>query len=129
MRTIIAAFVLILGVVAVSSAQSTQKIMLRGGEAKHILGSKLILKFLSVVEDSRCPPHKVCVWAGNARVKIQIGKKRDETREFELNTNLKPQTIRYKGYEVKIVRLSPKPGEDAKGVAARHTAVFEVTRL
>lgn len=111
------------------SAQPSQKILLRSNQEKNILGSKLMIKFVSVVEDSRCPPGQVCVWAGNAKVKIQIRKKGSQAREFEVNSTLEPQTIRYKGYQIKLESLSPRPGENVKAIAAKNTAVFLVTKL
>lgn len=112
-----------------ASAQSTQKVILHTGQEKNVIGSKLNVKFISVVEDSRCPVGTNCVWAGNAKVKIHIGKTRGETKEFELNTNLDPKTVVYKGYQIKIVSLSPRPGENVKAMAAKNTAVFEITKI
>ena len=69
------------------------------------------LKFLSVVEDSRCPKGVDCIWEGNARLQLQMSlTKTDNNFEtFELNTDLEPQSYLIEGYEIKILDLVPKP--------------------
>lgn len=129
MRIIILTFILSLGLGGSLLAQGSQQVVLRDGQEKNIIGSKYSVKFVSVLEDSRCPAKAVCVWAGNAKIKIQISKNGGSSEEFELNTNLKPQTIEYKGYQIKIVSLSPRPGENVKAMAAKHSAIFEITRI
>ena len=129
MKKIILTLIFVIGLVGFAAAQSAQKITLRDGQTKNVIGSKYDVKFVSVLEDSRCPAGAVCVWAGNAKVKIQIGKKGDEGQELELNTNLKPQTVEYKGYTIRIISLSPRPGENVKAMAAKHSAIFEITRI
>lgn len=45
----------------------------------------ITVKFLEVVEDSRCPKDVSCIWAGRAIVKVEVdakGKKREETLIF-----------------------------------------------
>jgi hypothetical protein len=67
------------------------------------------------------------VWAGNAKIRIQVSKRGGSTKMLELNSNLAPTTVVYNGYEIKIVSLTPKPGE--KGKAAGMTAVLSVTKV
>ena len=129
MRTIILIFILGLGMAGSLFAQDSQQVVLRDGQEKNIIGTKYTVKFVSVLEDSRCPTGAVCVWAGNVKIKIQIGKKGGAAEGFELNTNLKPQTIEYKGFQIKITSLSPRPGENVKATASKHSAIFEITRI
>lgn len=128
MRKLVFAAIMLCGLSGLAAAQ-TQKIMLRSGQEKNILGSKLMIKFASVVEDSRCPVDKTCVWAGNAKVMIQLRKKGSGAKEFVLNSGIEPRTIQYRGYEIQLANLSPRPGENVKAMAAKNTAVFEVRKL
>jgi hypothetical protein len=91
----------------------------------------LNLKFLSVIEDSRCPIGVDCIWEGNARVQIQIwlDGKTGDSQIFELNTNLELQSVRIQGYEIKIIDLIPKPKVDLKIEPENYTAIFTVTNL
>ncbi|MEP6848440.1 MAG: hypothetical protein ABI999_06265 [Acidobacteriota bacterium] len=123
---ILAALMVFVGLVT-ANAQS-ERVSVRVTQEKPSVLGKFSVKFLSVVDDSRCPISATCVWAGNAKIKIQLSKGRNG-KEFELNTGIQPSTIEYKGYKIKIVRLSPKPGEMTKAMGAKHTAVFEIAKL
>jgi hypothetical protein len=91
----------------------------------------LNLKFLSVVEDSRCPVGVNCIWEGNVRVRLQISliRRNDNSEVFELNTNLEPQSIRIEDYEIKILDLIPTPKVDLKIEPENYTATFTITNL
>jgi hypothetical protein len=92
---------------------------------------ELNLKFLSVVEDSRCPVGVDCIWEGNVRVRLQVSLSRinDNSEAFELNTNLEPQSIRVENYEIKILDLMPSPKVDLKIEPKNYTATFTITNL
>ena len=95
---------------------------------KVIIRDKLTVKFVSLVEDSRCPTDTNCVWAGNAKIKIQVGKGKAAAKTFELNTNLDPQTISFAGYEIKLVNLTPQPASNIIINRNGYTATFAVSK-
>ena len=76
------------------------------------------IKFVEIVEDSRCPREVNCIWAGRAIVKVEVtanGKKAEKTLIFgevrpgeEKNTNL------YSSSEFAIngLTLNPYPTEN-----------------
>lgn len=49
-----------------------------------IASRDVILKFVEVLEDSRCPKDIVCVWAGRAKVKVAISGEHLYLKELEL---------------------------------------------
>lgn len=49
-----------------------------------IASGDVILKFVEVLEDSRCPKDIVCVWAGRAKVKVAISGEHLYLKELEL---------------------------------------------
>jgi len=53
-------------------AQKPGTVTLRPGQQKKAGGGTITIKFVSVVEDSRCPPQSACVWAGNAKIQVLI---------------------------------------------------------
>ena len=63
----------IVGLSAVVLANRPEIVSLRAGQQKRVAKGELIVKFISVEEDSRCPKDAQCVWSGNAKVKVQIG--------------------------------------------------------
>ncbi|HRI03918.1 MAG TPA: hypothetical protein PLL77_09260 [Pyrinomonadaceae bacterium] len=83
-------------------------------EQKVTTTGKITVKFLEVLEDSRCPPHVTCVWAGNAKIKISVKKGRKAAKTFELNSTLDPKTIVFEGYDITFVDLRMIPGEQVK---------------
>ncbi|HZH31569.1 MAG TPA: hypothetical protein VEY11_12470 [Pyrinomonadaceae bacterium] len=74
---------------------------------------KLKIKFVSVAEDSRCPKGVNCIWAGNARVMLQVGKPTGAPVKLELNTNPREATdgagSGYGQYMIKLVEVAPYP--------------------
>jgi hypothetical protein len=43
-----------------------------------------LVKFVKVLEDSRCPKDVTCIWAGRARVQIEVGLEEDDSLIEEL---------------------------------------------
>lgn len=84
------------------------------GEQKTTRTGKIVVKFIEVMDDSRCPPNVNCVWAGNARVKISVKRGKKAAKTLELNSNLQPNLITYEGYDIKFGDLRLRPGEEMK---------------
>lgn len=80
---------------------------LKPGQTKYIPGSKAKIKFVNVMEDSRCPEGTNCIWAGNARLKFRVSEGR-QTKTFDLNTNMGDTDYKFAGYQIRLVKLSPK---------------------
>ena len=82
-----------------------QEFSIRVGQEASIAGTSLHLRFAAVVNDSRCPEDAVCVWAGNAEIRLDLTGSGDATRS--LNTLLDPKTIEYGGRTIRLVSLLP----------------------
>ncbi len=89
----------------------------------------LTFRFVSVIEDSRCPVGVNCIWAGNAKIQIKISSKKGISKTFELNTDLQPQTVIFEGFEIKLQTLTPHPKADTKTNPNSYTAVFSIRKL
>jgi hypothetical protein len=82
------------------------------GQEASTADGKLKIKFVSVAEDSRCPKGVNCIWAGNARVMLQVGKTQGAPVKLELNTNPREATNGAGGYGeylIKLVEVAPYP--------------------
>lgn len=79
------------------------------GEDVVLKGEDLIMRFLSVLEDSRCPKGEQCITGGKGRIELRLKKLQKEPSTLELNTSSESQEATYEGYEVKIVALDPYP--------------------
>ena len=98
----------VFGAFYTAEAQTSQ-IKLQVGAQKKAFKNKLTVKFIQVLDDSRCPEDVNCVWAGNAKVQIKIRKGNGAWKTLEVNSSLAPQTVEFGGYEIKLVNLTPTP--------------------
>jgi len=130
MRAIFITLILtfVLGGFVSAQAQTNQEIKLLINKQKIVTKDKLTIKFVSLVEDSRCPTDTNCIWAGNAKIKIQVGKGRTGAKTFQINTNLEPQTVSFAGYEIKLVSLTPEPASNIRINRNGYTATFAVSK-
>ena len=90
-------------------ADTIKTVRLGINQQKDLYGRKLRVKFLSVMEDSRCPEGTNCIWAGNAKIKVRVTDNKGRSKEFELNTNLPEKKVSYGGYDIEIAKLDPFP--------------------
>ena len=131
MRTIFTTLILIFvfGVSAQAKPRVDQQLKLAVNQQSTITKDKLKIKFVAVVEDSRCPSDTNCVWAGNAKIKITVGKTKSDARTFEMNTSGESQSVNSAGYEIKLVGLSPQPATNIRINRNGYTATFGVRKL
>jgi hypothetical protein len=86
------------------------------GETVDIESTQLSLRFAHVVADSRCPMNARCIWAGNAKVAVEMG-----GQTIELDTSERFAQRQSVGeYDVVLVHLEPTPmaGEKAENYVA-----------
>lgn len=106
-------------VAAAGSRQARKKValdknfVLSVGQEVSTADGKLKIKFVSVAEDSRCPKGVNCIWAGNARVVLQVGKNNGAGVKLELNTSPREGASAGGGahgqYLIKLVEVAPYP--------------------
>jgi hypothetical protein len=87
------------------SANPGSEFALALGESMRIAGSRTIIHFSEVIDDSRCPMNARCIWEGNAKVAVEV-----LDRTVELNTSTRfatKQTVA--GVTVELIRLEPSP--------------------
>ena len=112
----------------VPAAQTRDMITIRMGQQKVDKTSGLRIKFISVVEDSRCPVDVDCIHAGNAKIKVQVVGQRS-TKVFEFNTTMGPKGDMMDGWAIYLEDLTPVPRSNKKTNPKLYTAKFKVTRL
>ena len=124
-------FSLIIVVLPVYAGHSFQnRVSLGIKQEKTIAPFGIKIKFVDVIEDSRCPEGRVCVWAGNAKVKIQVRSDRQRPVELEVNSTIQPQVVNYGRYEIRLAALEPRPGADNGETAPKnYVATFTIRRL
>lgn len=115
---------------AAKAAKDEKQVQLREGQQKTVPGSRVKVRFLSVVEDSRCPADVQCIWAGNAKIRVKVSVQGGETRILELNTNTKAAGNNVDAYAINLVSLTPYPRSDrkARGVYRATISVNKLSR-
>ena len=111
MKILILTIVAIISLTTFSPAKAPETVKVMVGKTKVTSVGKVTIKFLAVVEDSRCPINARCVWAGNARVKLAVSVGKAAERTIELNSGVEPRTVTVYGYVFRFVDLTPHPGE------------------
>lgn len=132
---IILAVLMIFAFVGTSSAQTKtinvklrQEFSISAKQKAYVKTDKLSIEFVSVLEDSRCPTDVKCVWAGNAKVQIKVGKGKMAAQVFELNTGLEPNFITYQGYKIELTNLTPELKSDVDKETVKYSASFMVQK-
>lgn len=132
MKTILLTLILTLlfGSAVLANGQKTDApLQVRVGKQKKFSRSKVSVKFVSLVEDSRCPEGVNCVWAGNARITVQITEPGGAGETFDMNTNLGAKGATFAGYAVNLTSLTPTPKENVRINKNGYTATFSIVRM
>ncbi len=98
------------------------------GQSVVVGGQSLIITFVRLDEDSRCPQGVLCLWAGNARATFRMEKPGVTTAEADLNTTLDPRSTFFAGYGIVLKQLTPYPQLDVKVDLGSYVARLLVTK-
>ena len=130
MRILVLTLIAVLCMTTITPASGPTKLTLRYGQQRTVVKGELRIKFISVVEDSRCPKDVDCIWAGNAQIKVVAIDRRGEKKEMVMNTNSGATGDQFAGYAINLVSLTPEPTAKAgKAADSRYRATFTVARL
>ncbi|WP_299674128.1 hypothetical protein [uncultured Dokdonia sp.] len=95
-----------------SPAIAVNPVSYKLGIGEHQQINAVEITFLEVIEDSRCPKDVNCVWAGQAKIKVRVKEKGEESIEKEVifDASGKSNTLYVSDkFVIKAVRLSPYP--------------------
>ena len=118
---------IVFGTIQTVEAQSRQQQKIQIHKQKKFSKSNLTVKFVSLIEDSRCPEGANCVWAGNAKIKIEISKN-GKKETFDLNTTVEPKVATFNGYAIELLSLTPVPKENIRINRNGYIATFAVSK-
>lgn len=130
MKTLLPVFACVIIFCGVADARSLSAETVRVMINKEIFlpKSKLYVRFVSLIEDSRCPTDTTCVWAGNAKITVRVSRN-GNVKAIILNTNPKEPVAGFGGYSIKLVRLTPEPRSNIRIDRNRYQATLEIARL
>jgi hypothetical protein len=93
-------------------AELGEEFVLERGQAAVLRGGELVLRFVQVVKDGRCPEGVVCFWAGDAEVEIQARASGAGSTSLLLHTAPgvgDGQEASVYGFRVRLTALAPGP--------------------
>ena len=95
-----------------------------------VQSGSLRVTFTRVENDSRCPADVVCVWEGDALVKIEVSEQPGDpvARELHTSGSAGARTITYGGFQIELVRLSPETHSQQPIPAQEYRLVLKVTQ-
>lgn len=111
----------------VKQASLDEAFTVKVGQKVEIKDANLQITFTAVEDDSRCPAGVTCVWAGNAKLNIEVKRSKKKYISTSLNTTLNPKDVDYKGYKIKLVGITPNRKADAPLDPAEYEATIIVT--
>ena len=130
MKGLIASLILMLavGLMPAMGKPQTESFKVQVNTEKRAPKSQLTIRFLEMIEDSRCPRDVNCVWAGSAKVKIRVSKN-GRSHELTLDTNGQKQSAVAEGYSIKFTGLTPEPRSNIRINRNGYVAYFEIVKL
>lgn len=78
--------------------------VLEQGQSALIGSEDVLVTFVNVVEDSRCPSDVVCVWQGDVTVKLEVSFLGGESLEVELSDDQQVEDL-----VVDLLQVNPYP--------------------
>ena len=116
---------LMLATAVIAAGQSKmQEMRIKEKGTAHATKKRITVKFLEVLEDSRCPEGVDCVWAGNAKIKLELSKKGEPAKVVELNTGMGDKSVVFGGYEIYLVDLLPHRKAGVENLPGSYEAVI-----
>jgi len=102
---------------------------LRVGESALVSDENLQIGFKAVLSDSRCAKGVVCIWEGDAAVRIWLQLAGKAKQERDLHTaSREPNAADYLGYSVRLVAVYPLPVSGRTIAPTEYIAILEIIR-
>lgn len=90
--------------------------------------STIPIKFIEVLEDSRCPDDAICLWEGRVVIKLDIDEASVELATFNSMNGDSLQTAEIGNYLVKLIEIKPRRGSGDAPKDDEYSAVLEITK-
>jgi Flp pilus assembly protein TadD len=110
---------------AADAASLGAPITLAPAERAVFAGQALVVQFISVAEDSRCPSDTTCVWAGEAIVRLAVEVQSEGITQHAIAEG---QSASLDPYRVSILAVQPQPVSTHKISPAEYRVTLTVER-
>ena len=92
-----------------SAATRNDTVHVTLGAERTLDDGRIAIRFVELVNESRCPANAMCIHQGDATVKLRVTAG-TSSREAELNLNKEPKSVTFGGYAISTSELQPYPG-------------------
>jgi len=110
-----------------SAAVRDQDFDIRAGGSERVDGSDLVVRFVSVPSDTRCPVDLQCAHAGDATVRLRVQGGGAEETTLELRLNSKPKEGAQGSFLIRLIDLRPLPRDGHPVAAADFVATLKIS--
>jgi hypothetical protein len=124
---ILSAALLLFGGMVLTPTSDENELIVGIGKSEFIANTRVEVRFVDVVEDSRCPEGVECIWAGNARIRIEISRDSESKVQYELETNGPNTAAVFDGLRISLKTLAPYPKADKAICTADYKATLTIT--
>jgi hypothetical protein len=115
------------GSFAVQGAQAAENVRVQVNHQARAARAGIRVRFVEMVEDSRCPTDVNCIQAGNAKITIEVSKN-GRSKTLELYTNSMNGAAIFAGYRFELRRLTPEPRSNVRINRNGYVATIRVER-
>jgi len=109
------------------AADQGDTLRLHVGETRQVIGG-LAVQFRALVSESRCPMNAVCVWQGDAAVRLHLTAAGGQQADTTLHTTLEPRAVQFGGYDIGLVHVEPYPVADQKPDSTAYVVTLTATQ-
>lgn len=105
------------------------KIYLKASQGVSTPVEGTIIKLVNVIEDSRCPKGVDCIWAGNAKIAVEITNYKGEkiTKEITVGSGTIEPLYAVDGLMISLKGLAPYPSIGSKIIPSDYYLRVEVS--
>ena len=90
-----------------ASPSSAESFELHPGEKATAAGGEIVVTFVAVLEDSRCPKGEQCIQAGRARLSFEATRRGGEPVRFVLDSSRESEDTGIPGYQITLTSIQP----------------------
>jgi hypothetical protein len=98
------------------------------GRSVKIEGTDLVIRFESVLNDSRCPVDVQCIIAGDAAIAVTAATGGAAASRYELHTEEGPREARHGQYRIILIDLKPRPSSAGSAGTRNYIVTLRVGR-
>ena len=103
------------------------RVVLAPGQSATVDEAPLVISFIGVIGDSRCPADALCILGGDALVRIGVTSDRSRPARYDLHTG-SMQPVQHRDVTIALVELSPYPFSSRTIEPRDYRATLRVTR-